>query len=204
MEENEKKTDRRVVKTKKAIRNAFAQLLTEKDINDITISDIAESADINRKTFYNYYAGVYAVVDEIENDIVERFRAALAEVDIGSNMKNPYIVFEKLSAIINTDIDFFGILLAMDGNVSLVTKIVDLVKAEAMKALGPTAGIEEWKLGTVLDFAISGMISVYQQWFNSDRRRSIEEISELIGTMCYRGFDGVVGSADGLDFREKM
>ena len=85
---DEKKIDRRVVKTKKAIKNAFAQLLTEKEINDITISDIAEYADVNRKTFYNYYAGVYAVVDEIENDIVERFSALLADTDIESSFKN--------------------------------------------------------------------------------------------------------------------
>ena len=49
MREPAKKIDRRVVKTKKAIHNAFAKLLTEKELNDITISDIAELADINRK-----------------------------------------------------------------------------------------------------------------------------------------------------------
>ena len=42
--------DRRVVKTKRAIKEAFAKLLTQKDINDITISDIAAEANINRKT----------------------------------------------------------------------------------------------------------------------------------------------------------
>lgn len=195
MQESEKKTDRRVIKTKKAIKNAFAQLLTEKDINDITISDIAEYADVNRKTFYNYYAGVFAVVDEIENDIVERFSAMLAGIDVESNIKNPYIyiVFEKLTAVINTDIDFFGILLSMNGNVSLVTKIVELIKEKAREALTTTVNIEGWKLDILLDFAISGMISVYQQWFNSDRRRSIGEISEIIGTMCQRGLEGVVG-----------
>ena len=195
MQESEKKPDRRVIKTKKAIKNAFAQLLTEKDINDITISDIAEYADVNRKTFYNYYAGVFAVVDEIENDIVERFSAMLAGIDFESNIKNPYIVFEKLTAVINTDIDFFGILLSMNGNVSLVTKIVELIKEKAREALIATVSIEEWRLDIMLDFAISGMISVYQQWFNSDRRQSIEEISEIIGTMCHRGLEGVVGEA---------
>ena len=192
MEENGKKTDRRVVKTKKAIKNAFAQLLTEKDINDITISDIAEYADINRKTFYNYYAGVFSVVDEIENDIVERFSALLSEVDVGNNMKNPYVVFEKLSAIINTDIDFFGILLSMNGNVSLVTKIVEMIKEKAREALRASTGLDDSRLDIVLDFTISGMISVYQQWFNSDRRQSIEEISDIIGTVCFRGLNGLV------------
>ena len=41
--------DRRVVKTKRAIKEAFAKLLTQKDINDITISaaDNAKVATVN-------------------------------------------------------------------------------------------------------------------------------------------------------------
>ena len=72
MENKTKSVDRRVIKTKRAIRNAFAKLMVEKDINDITIIELAEAADINRKTFYNYYSGVYQVIEDIENDIIIR------------------------------------------------------------------------------------------------------------------------------------
>ena len=37
-----KKVDRRVIKTKRAIRDAFAKLLTIKNIDAITIKDIAD------------------------------------------------------------------------------------------------------------------------------------------------------------------
>lgn len=43
--------DRRVRKTKQAIKNAFIQLLNKKDLEKITIQDITELADINRGTF---------------------------------------------------------------------------------------------------------------------------------------------------------
>ena len=46
MENILKKEDRRVVRTKRSIRSAFAELLSEKDYNDITVTDIAERADI--------------------------------------------------------------------------------------------------------------------------------------------------------------
>ena len=58
MEKVQKPVDRRVLKTKRAIRNAFAKLMVEKDINDITVMELSETADINRKTFYNYDSGV--------------------------------------------------------------------------------------------------------------------------------------------------
>ena len=47
MEEKEKKPDRRVLKTKKAIRNALAQLLAEKELEEITVKEVADTADIN-------------------------------------------------------------------------------------------------------------------------------------------------------------
>ena len=43
----EKKTDRRVIKTKRAIRNAFAELLSHKDINDITIKFRSDVVDLS-------------------------------------------------------------------------------------------------------------------------------------------------------------
>lgn len=53
MENTAHKPDRRVARTKKAIKNAFAELMSEKEISEITVKDIAETADVNRKTFYN-------------------------------------------------------------------------------------------------------------------------------------------------------
>lgn len=187
-----KAIDRRTRKTKKAIRHAFAELLSQKDINDITIRDIADLADINRKTFYNYYSGIYQIVDEIENEIVSTYEKVLGEVDIKRDLKNPYRIFERLTSIINTDLDFYGYLLSMRENVSLVSKIVTMLKAKTKEALHPQIEIDETTADIVLDYAISGMIAVYQQWFNSDRRQSIEEISSTISILFFQGFSGIL------------
>jgi len=68
MEKSTEKIDRRILKTKRAIRNALAGLLATKELSEITIREIADAADINRKTFYSYYRDVYQIVDEIENE----------------------------------------------------------------------------------------------------------------------------------------
>ena len=47
--------DRRIARTRKSIKRAFAYLLSQKDLNEITITDIANAADVNRKTFYTYF-----------------------------------------------------------------------------------------------------------------------------------------------------
>ncbi|MCR5575703.1 MAG: TetR/AcrR family transcriptional regulator [Oscillospiraceae bacterium] len=187
-----RKQDRRVVKTKRAIHMAFASLLSEKEINDITVRDIADLADINRKTFYNYYAGVYAVLDEIENEVVGTLENALGATDLREAMSRPYLVFEKLTAIINTDLDFYGHLLSMQGNVSLITKTVKLLKQRTREAVLLQLPVREEEIDILLDYTFSGMLTVYQQWFNSDRSRSLEEISAILGELCFNGLNGVL------------
>ena len=196
MPETVKKVDRRVVKTKKAIHNAFAKLLTEKELNDITISDIAELADINRKTFYNYYAGIYEVVDEIEDGIVQTLRDALNGADIRQALQNPYLFFHKLTSIINTDLEFYGHLLSMRGNLSLVTKIVAAMKETMRDAVMAQLPADQERVDLILDYSLSGMLSVYQNWFNSDRSLTLEEISEILSFLCFRGLSGVLGAED--------
>ncbi len=187
-----KKQDRRVVKTKRAIHMAFAKLLSEKELNDITVRDIADLADINRKTFYNYYAGVYAVLDEIENEVVGTLENALGGIDFREAMSHPNLVFEKLTAIINTDLDFYGHLLSMQGNVSLITKTVKLLKQKTREAVVLQLPVNEKEIDILLDYIFSGMLTVYQQWFNSDRSQSIEEISEILSKLCFYGVNGFV------------
>lgn len=59
------------VKTKNAIRNAFVELFNEKkDLNKITVTEIARKAEINRSTFYLHYGDIYEIPEEIGNEIM--------------------------------------------------------------------------------------------------------------------------------------
>lgn len=189
-------TDRRVIKTKRAIKNALMHLLNDRDINDITISDIAAQADINRKTFYNYYSGVHEVIDEMEDDIISHVDEALTDIDFIDNLENPYLIFEKLTSVISTDMDTFGYLLGMNTNVGLLSKMVDLLKAKVKSVILPVVELDELRLNLMLEFMITGMVAVYKRWFNSDRRASIDEISRQMNILAFKGLNGYLD----LDF----
>ncbi len=189
------KVDRRVTKTKRAIYSAFAQLLSERELNDITIRDIVDIADINRKTFYNYYSGIYALLDEIENSIVHTFEETMGEIDFKEALNNPIIVFKKLTDILNRDLDFYGHLLSMQSNASLITKIVDLLKGKTREAVIKQLPSIEKKADIILDFVFSGMLSVYQSWFLSENRPPIESVSETISLLCFGGINSILNDA---------
>ncbi|MEY8371460.1 TetR/AcrR family transcriptional regulator C-terminal domain-containing protein [Aerococcaceae bacterium 50-4] len=58
-------TDLRVVKTRANIHRAFATLFFEKEFDTISVKEIAEAAQIGRKTFYLHYVDKYDLLDQV-------------------------------------------------------------------------------------------------------------------------------------------
>ena len=69
--------DRRVKRTKKLLRDSLFSLLQEKSINEITVTELTDVADINRATFYFYYTDIFDMLDQIQNEAYELFEDVL-------------------------------------------------------------------------------------------------------------------------------
>jgi len=193
MTQNGNKTvDKRVIRTKKAIRTAFAELISEKDFNDITVKDLAERANINRKTFYNYYSGIYQVVEELEKELVNNFEGAFANIDLRKCLVDPRMIFDRLNVLINSDIEFYGNLFTTNENLDMITKLTSLIKAKTKRSICAQVGLNEELADVALEFIISGMVSVYQMWFRSDRSRPISDASDIIGILSIEGIKGLL------------
>ena len=192
MESVNRKSDLRVMKTKRAIHTAFAELLTEKNMDDITVTDIASRAMINRKTFYNNYRGVYELVDELENEVIRTFETAMQGIDF---IENPYAVFVKLTEIINSDMDFYGALLRSSRNAGLAHKIRQTLQQKAQDMFASRVDMPPDQMEVMMNYSISGMVAVYQSWFNSERRQLIEEVSDIVSRMCLAGLRAAAADA---------
>lgn len=66
----EKKLDKRTLKTRKALSDGLAELLTYKELHKITVQEIADKADVNRVTFYKHYLDVYDLYEKLENEVM--------------------------------------------------------------------------------------------------------------------------------------
>jgi len=80
----ETKIDRRIIKSRTVIKATFLELLLTEGFDQITIKDIAEGADISRKTFYLHYLDKYDLLDKIVKEHIEALRiSCLAYGDQG-------------------------------------------------------------------------------------------------------------------------
>ena len=72
-------TDRRVKRTKKVLRDALLTLLDQKSINEISVTELTNLADVNRATFYFYYTDLLDMVQQIQNETYQAFKEILSE-----------------------------------------------------------------------------------------------------------------------------
>lgn len=74
-------TDRRIGKSKKALKESLLGLMQSKDFKEISITDIVHTADLNRGTFYKHYQYKEDLLEEIIDDVI---------TDLITSYREPY------------------------------------------------------------------------------------------------------------------
>lgn len=73
----EPRIDRRVRKTKQSLIDAYVELMDKYSEEEITVSMIAQYADVNRATFYGHYSNKDEFLEEMLCEVLENFRKAI-------------------------------------------------------------------------------------------------------------------------------
>ena len=181
--------DRRIIKTKRLICNVFTELLAEKDMKSITITELANRAEINRKTIYAYYNSVEDILGEIEDTLIKNMELLMNEIDFNLFLKNPNKVFESLTEILKSNLDFYSKLMRIEANSQLVNKLVKLLKGKLKAAFLSQNFFENDDVDYITNYVVSGMLASYQYWFNTGMRTPIDEFSKKISSLVYSGID---------------
>lgn len=165
-----KKDNRRVVMTKRIIKDVFIEMLEKKSIQKIYVRELCIKADINRSTFYKYYESQYDLLAEIENDLLIEIEEKCKDTDNTKGLNNilQYISRNKKTykVIFNANIDsmFPKKLL----NLPIITEIMN----------NKLVNKNENKYKKI--YILEGGYHVILKWLNNDCRESPEEITRLV------------------------
>ena len=173
----EKKEYRSSLRSKKLIREAFVQLLQEKDYQKITVTDIVNLADINRATFYAHYPDVRGLLEEMENGIVMEMYSLLSEFDYNVFFDDPDPLMRKLIQYLEQDSSFFQILLSSGGASSFVEKIKKLFE----QYMSATENIPESirnspKYKIRISYFSGGIVNILIRWLTGDLLCTVDDI----------------------------
>ena len=90
----EQKTDLRIQKTEKAIREAFLDIRRKLPLEKIKVRSICQRAMINTSTFYNHYRDVQDLSDRLENEMLAYCVSSIP--DLSCLFTDPYRFLTEL------------------------------------------------------------------------------------------------------------
>lgn len=173
-----KSSDRRTVKTKKAIFQAFSELLKEKELRKITVQEIVDKADISRVTFYKYYLDVYDLYDKVENELL--LNMGLITLQLADKPSEEF--FKEIINYIYNNRVTFDMVFSPNSTNKLRDKMSRLIEGTLQKIYSEKLGISinNEDLGYICCYRSSGFLAVIQKWIQNGCSYSCESIMKQI------------------------
>lgn len=180
----EKKQDARVRYTKMMIRSSFIELLREKPVAKISVTELCERAGINRATFYAHYSDpsdlLRSIEDEILSDLSRWLEPAIAaQGDVAlSDMLTPIIEY------IGENADVCSVLLSSSGDAGFQAKVVDAVEQPFLAGFrrGGSREVAEY----FYTFAADGCVGMLKKWLSGGMTVPPARLAEMMARFTSR------------------
>ncbi|MBO3080014.1 TetR/AcrR family transcriptional regulator [Mammaliicoccus sciuri] len=187
--------DRRVRKSKRAIKQAFIQLLTENNLDHITIQEISDLADVNRGTFYLNYEDKYALLDEMENEQIEEIKGYvdIRKMDLSTKTSDRFIeefankVIKNVITHIEQNMEFYQVILNLERKSKIEEQLADIVRSNIKHLIGNKYNVFGIPENYYLSYVVGSMMSMIKYWVSDENRVSVEELVNYVSTIASTG-----------------
>jgi AcrR family transcriptional regulator len=164
---------RRVKMTKHLLKNSLIELMQSKSITKITIKEICANADVNRSTFYTYYADQLSLLDEVETEVLAEANEHMKKIDY-----NGEHYLEELLLYVESKSDIFRIFLCRPENYAFQSTFIDAFFINLKKMLFLDC---DEKIGNyVYGFLISGCVGIIKRWIESGYDVTRKDLAHVI------------------------
>ena len=181
-------SDLRVIKTRRTIRETLIALMGEKELSDITVSELSARAMINRKTFYRHYRTVADVVTELENEILSEFSDILRSSN--NSVLDAGVVFRDIGELIVRRRELFD-LMKLNPDVFNNGRIKAMLRRALEVSLRNIGALkDEATISAVSEFMVSGVLALYADWFDNGCTGDLAFLTDISVKMVTEGLRG--------------
>lgn len=169
---------RSAIRSRNMIKKAFFELLSKKNANEITVVDVVNAADISRNTFYAHYNDIYAVLNEIENDFIDKLNIYIGDnVSVCTADDYPLYLLQKIARFIEADAESSGIFIVDPDFDRFGEKIKSVIKTRLKAAYNIADNAENFEFNALTECVSSGFLSLCKKSFKGEISASIDDIS---------------------------
>lgn len=209
----EPKIDRRILRTRQALREALLTLLNEKDYDEITVEEITDRANLGRATFYLHYKDKEDLLLEEFNDLVYKRVQVLSEIPFSAWMplmgdeaakRTAFEERKHLGPIrlifehIHSNASFYRLLLDNSKSGRILERIrkISIGGVERFMAnllehgsvdIPPNVPVE-----LIAAYFTGSMLSTISWWLEDGMQRTPEEMTEIFQRIFFRGMRDMI------------
>ncbi|MBF7016332.1 TetR/AcrR family transcriptional regulator [Staphylococcus sp. 27_4_6_LY] len=187
--------DRRIKKSKQAIKHAFISLLQEKELDKITIKDITTLADINRGTFYLHYVDKYELLSSMEDEYIKNLSEKLhfdyfyIQYTNTEDFAKAFTtnILKNIMSYIANNIDFYKVILNLERKSQIESKISQLMFNNMQTLITSSNQIEGIPLDYFHSYVSGATISFIKHWVQDDNRMSVDDLADILFKIIFNG-----------------
>ena len=171
------KQNKRVLLTKRMIKDALIELMDKKDISKITISDVCSIAEVNRSTFYSHYKDIGEVLTDAEDDII----AKLPKVnDQKQDLRG---AIRSILEFVKENSELVSIMVIKRTDDGFMKKLLNSVLS-LYEHLSPEIDGEKTRINYI--FCTSGIVGIVKFWITSNFAMDIDTFTDIALTLAVK------------------
>lgn len=181
--------DRRIVKSKKALRSALISLMETKGFEAITVNDLCSAADLNRGTFYNHFSDKEDLLATLEDEVMDdisRIQSEMGTLAVRDVMaycvaKKPLPFLITLFDYLREQGDFFHAVLGPGGDSRFGSRLRNSVCTNLIQGVLH----EKYRndpdpfVGYYLSFYASAYLGVITRWIETGMKEDSEQMARI-------------------------
>ncbi len=181
--------DRRIVRSKRALRDALIALMEERGYEAFTVNDLCARADLNRGTFYNHFRDKEDLLLTLEDEVIadlERFRESLQRLSLAELLRvrtgrTPLPFLVELFDYLRAQADFLHAVMGPGGDIRFAPRLRDAVCTDLIENIlhdryreNPTPFVNYY-----VAFYASAYLGVITRWLEMGMAESSEEMAVI-------------------------
>lgn len=175
-----RKPDRRIKKTKASLHQAFYNLLKKKNYSDITVKELAEEADITRKTFYLHYNTLDDLLREFMAERYERLREPLADINLFSEDFDYLALFTHLSNLVSENHALIKKLMDDQNSRYILQRVMEENENLDFERAKPHFNLRPEILRIYFRYYTRGISGTFLEWFTDPHAIPLEEFADTV------------------------
>ena len=179
--------DARVRYTRMVIENSFLELLQEKPMAKITVTELCQKAQINRATFYKHYLDVPDLLEKLEEELFSQIRAMFRNQ--AADMESMLLDMMNYT---RRELTRFLALGGDNGDPSLMTKTFLICYENGYPLVERnTPEMDDTKRRMLFQFMSQGAGGILTWWIKNGMKEEPEKVITLIMKLCIAAAEAV-------------